>query len=316
MQFLHSSSGQPASPVVDTQHMLSFVAAAEEKNFSRAADRLSLTQPTLSRHIQRLEEELDAQLFDRSGHAVELTGVGAAFLEEARRLLDEVEWVRRTVQRAARGEEGRLAIGFTGYAMYGALPRCLRRFRERCPQVAISLHEMRSHEQPYALRRRTISAAFGSAFPEEFASEVVAREEVMLAFPARHPLAAAPEVALADLADESFVLVDRAFEPALFDDLVALCRQAGFGPRIAQRANRVGAALGMAAAGLGVAFAPASLRNRPGAQDVRFVPFAGPSPRLALRMAWLADDPDPVLRRLVEAARSVSSAAPALSSVT
>lgn len=297
---------------MDTQHILSFVAAAEEKNFSRAADRLSLTQSTLSRHIQRLEEELGVELFDRSGHAVELTGAGAAFLEEARRLLDQVEGVRREVQRAARGEVGRLAIGFTGYAMYGVLPRCLRRFRERHPHIAITLREMRTHEQPYALRRRTISAAFGSAFPEDVASEAVTREEVMLALPARHPLAAASEVALADLADESFVLVDRAFEPALFDGLVAVCRQAGFGPRIAHRANRIGAALGMAAAGLGVAFAPASLRNRPGAEEVRFVPLADPAPRLVLRVAWLEDDPDPVLRHFLEAVRSVSSAAPPL----
>ncbi len=293
---------------MDTQHVLSFLVAAEEKNFSRAAQRLALAQPTLSRHIQRLEEELDVQLFDRSGHAVELTGGGAAFIEKARRMLDQVEIVRQEVQRAALGEEGRLAIGFTGYAMYGVLPRCLRQFRERNPRIAIALREMRAHEQPDALRRRTISAAFGSAFPEEFSSETVAREEIMLAFPAHHPLAAAPEVALADLADESFILVDRAFEPALFDGLVEVCRNAGFGPRIAHRANRIGVALGMAAAGFGVAFAPASLRNCPGTQDVQFVPLAGPSPRLLLRMAWLEDNPDPVLCRFMEAARSVSSA--------
>lgn len=292
---------------MDTQHVLSFVAAAEERNFSRAADRLSLTQSTLSRHIQRIEEELDVELFDRSRQVVELTGAGAKFFEEARRMLDQVETIREDVHRAARGEEGRLAIGFTGYAMYGALPRFLRRFRERNPRIALTLREMRTHEQPDALRRRTISAGFGSAVPEDFTSEVVDRDELMLAFPAGHPLAAAPEVALSDLADESFVLVDRAFEPALFDGLVEVCRKAGFGPRVAQRAPRIGAALGMVAAGLGVAFAPASLRNGPGAQDVRFAPLAGPSPRLALRMVWSEENPDPVLRRFLEAVRSVSS---------
>ena len=295
---------------MDTQHILSFLAAAEDKNFSRAAERLALAQPTLSRHIRRLEEELEVQLFDRSGHAVELTGAGAAFVEKARHMLDQVEMVRQEVQQAARGEEGCLVVGFTGYAMYGVLPRCLRRFRAQHPRVGIALREMRTHEQPEALRRRTVSAAFGSAFPEEFASEAVARDEIMLAFPAHHPRATASEVALADLADESFILVDRAFEPALFDGLVEVCRQAGFGPRIAQRANRIGVALGMAAAGLGVAFAPASLQNRSDVQEVRFVPLAGPAPRLVLRMAWLEDNADPVLRRFMETVRSVSPASP------
>ena len=299
---------------MDTQHILSFVAAAEEKNFSRAAERVSLTQPTLSRHIQRLEEELGVELFDRSGHAVELTGPGAAFLQEARRTLDQVEIARREAQRAAEGEVGRLVIGFTGYAMYGALPRFLRRFRERHPRVALTLREMRTHEQPDALRRRTISVGFTGACPEDFASEVVAREEMLLAFPARHPLAGTSEVALADLAEESFVMVARPSEPELFDGLIDLCRQAGFGPRIAQRASRMGVALGMVGAGLGAAFVPASMRNRPGTQDVRFVPLAGPAPHLLLRMVWSEDDPDPVLRHFVEAVRSVlpSASSPSL----
>ena len=298
---------------MDTQHILSFVAAAEEQNFSRAAERVSLSQPTLSRQIQRLEEELGVQLFDRSGHAVELTGAGTAFLQEARRTLDQVEIARREALRAAHGEEGRLVIGFTGYAMYGVLPRLLRRFRERHPRIALTLREMQTHEQPDALRRRTISVGFSGPCPEDFASEVVAREEVLLALPVRHPLAGASEIALTDLAAESFVMVDRPSEPELFDGLIDLCRQAGFGPRIAQRANRMGVALGMVGAGLGVAFVPASLRNRPGTQDVRFVPLAGPAPHLLLRMVWPEDDPDPVLRHFVEAVRSAQPSAPSQS---
>jgi len=294
---------------MELRHLRSFLAVADTLNFREAAKHVHITQSALSRQIQQLEETLGVDLFDRSRRTVELTAAGRAFLPEAQRTLARAEQAERTAQRAARGEVGRLVIGFVGPAIYDTLPHIIRAFRAAAPDVELVLREMRTHAQRDALRQGTIDVALAGLHPKsaELVSESVGRDAVMIALPADHRLAGADAVDLADLADDPFIIFERAFEPELFDALTALCHRAGFSPQIAQQANRIFVILGLVAAGLGVAFAPRSVKRAFSTQEVIFKPLDNMTPTPPLRMVWRADNDSPVLSAFLATARRVAS---------
>ncbi|NBC15790.1 MAG: LysR family transcriptional regulator [Bacteroidetes bacterium] len=291
---------------MEFRHLRSFLAVAETLNFRQAAEHVHVTQSALSRQIQRLEDTLGVTLFDRSHRAVALTAAGRAFVPEARQTLARAEQAQRTVRRAARGEVGRLVVGFVGPAIYGVLPGILRAFRAAAPDVELVLREMRTDAQRAALRDGTLDVAFAGLGPDGAAirSEPVDREAVMIALPAEHRLAGAEAVDLVDLAEDPFIIFERPFEPELFDALIGLCQRAGFSPQIAQQANRIFVILGLVSAGLGVAFAPGSVRRGLSTQEVVFAPLRDATPTPALCMAWRADNDSPVLAAFLGAARS------------
>lgn len=299
---------------MEFRHLRAFLAVVETLNFRQAAEHVHVTQSALSRQIQRLEDTLGVTLFDRSRRAVALTEAGRAFLPEARQTLAHAKQAQRTARRAARGEVGRLVVGFVGPAIYGVLPRILRAFRAAAPEVELVLREMQTDAQRAALRDGTLDVGFAGIGPngEVITSEPVDRETVMIALPAEHRLAGAEAVDLAALADDPFIIFERAFEPALFDTLIGLCRRAGFSPQIAQQANRIFVILGLVSAGLGVAFAPGSVRRGLSTEEVVFVPLRDAAPKPALFVAWRADNDSPVLAAFLEKGRKAvqSDAAP------
>lgn len=294
---------------MELRHLRSFLAVADTLNFRRAAEHVHITQSALSRQIQQLEETLGVTLFDRSRRAVALTAAGRAFRPEAQQTLARAEQAQRTAQRAARGEVGRLVVGFVGPAIYDTLPHIIRVFRAASPDVELVLREMRTHAQRDALRQGTIDVGFAGFQTKdaELVGEPVGRDAVMVALPADHRLAGADAVDLADLADDPFIIFERAFEPALFDALIALCQRAGFSPQIAQQANRIFVILGLVAAGLGVAFAPRSVQHAFSTQEVVFKPLRDATPAPPLRMTWRADNESPVLTAFLDTARQVAS---------
>jgi len=141
---------------MELRHLHYFVAVAEELHFGRAAHRLHIAQPPLSQQIRQLEEELGVQLFLRTKRSVSLTEAGAAFLEEAQRVLEQTKRAVEVAQRTGHGEQGKLIIGFVGSATYGLLPRLLRRFRERFPEVTLVLRELTTSQQVHALHEQRI----------------------------------------------------------------------------------------------------------------------------------------------------------------
>jgi DNA-binding transcriptional LysR family regulator len=240
-----------------------FVAVAEELHFGRAARRLGMAQPPLSRQIRALEAELGARLLERTKRHVALTPAGEVLLEEARRLLAQAERVVEAVHRAARGQTGRLAVGFVGTATYGLLPEILRRFHRRFPEVALTLVEMGSPMQLAALGERRIDVGFlrPAALDATLAGRVVQREPLLVALPAGHRLAKAEGITLSDLASEPFVMFPREPRPSYGELLIGYCVAAGFSPRIAQETNEMQTALSLVAAGIGVTLVPASVRS-------------------------------------------------------
>jgi len=289
---------------VELRHLRYFVAVAEERHFGRAAERLKIAQPPLSRQIQDLEAELGVRLFDRSRRKVELTPAGAALLENARGVFNALELAVRETKRAARGERGRIAIGYPTSLAYSGLSELLRAFRAKFPDVEVALSELSPQAQIDALRAGRLDVGFVRAVRDEpgLSSILLRREPLVIALPADHALAPRKRIQLASLAGEPFVFFPRSRSPAFFDHVMRLCHAAGFTPHIAQEAQQLDV-VSLVSAGFGVSIVPSSLRHVRRA-GVVYRSIAG-NPKTDLRVAWRKDNDSPVVRGLVEVVRKL-----------
>ena len=239
-----------------------FVAIAEEGSFSRAAQRLHVSQPPLSTQIKSLEEEIGTQLLDRTNRGVSLTASGRAFFEDIRAVLARLESARSKALQADRGDVGMLSVGFVSIADYGILPPALKSFRAQFPLVEVQLHELTTDAQIRELRASRLDLGLGLAPVEEtdLTFRTLLREELILAAPADHP-AARGTADLRALSKASFIVPPRDIAPGLYDLTISRCRAAGFAPRIVQNARQMQTVIGLVSCGMGVALVPASVRN-------------------------------------------------------
>jgi DNA-binding transcriptional LysR family regulator len=281
-----------------------FVAVAEETHFGRAAERLGIAQPPLSKQLQDLERELGYPLFDRSRRPIELTAAGDALLAHARTILEAVEIGVREARRAGAGHSGRVSIGYPPSLAYGGLTAVLRAFRERSPEVAIVVHEMAPMDQIDALKRGDLDVGFVRTplHEPQLASENIRNEKLVLALPADHRLAVRERIALSAVAKEPFVFFPRARGPGFFDFLMEFCRDSGFTPRIVQEAPQIDV-LALVAAGFGLSIMPDSVREFRRA-DIVLRPIIG-SPTTELRLVWRSGDTSPAVERFIDTVRRV-----------
>ncbi|QBQ13802.1 LysR family transcriptional regulator [Pseudomonas sp. SXM-1] len=254
-------------PMLELRQLRAFVAIAEEGYITRAAERLGMQQPPLTRLLQSLEAELGVVLMERLPRGVRPTTAGLALLEEARHILASVDGVADIVRRAARGERGRLAIGFTSSAaLHPFVPSVLRLFRETFVGVSVVLEEAGTGELLDALLHEKLDAAFirsPLSGTQALQDQPILVEPMLLALPTDHPLAINPStpLPLAALATEAFVLYRRRVGLGLYDAILVACREAGFSPQVVQEAPRMTATLSLVAAGLGVSIVPASMQR-------------------------------------------------------
>jgi DNA-binding transcriptional LysR family regulator len=292
---------------IELRHLRYFVAVAEELHFRRAAERLHMSQPPLSQQIAALEREIGAELLVRSRRRVELTPAGARLLEDARRILASVDSAVAAVARVAAGEEGRLAVGFVGSAMYGAFPGIVRAFRDRHPDVALELRELSTADQLAALHDGRVQV--GVVRPPETDSDLatleIASERVVAALPAGHPLAARERLRLRDLAGEPFVAMDQRTAPGLRARLIEARGELGGAPEIVQETSEMQTLIGLVATGLGVSLVPGSVSAL--ARDgVVYRELEGFAPTVDLSLAWRADDDSPLTANFVAVARGTA----------
>jgi DNA-binding transcriptional LysR family regulator len=290
---------------LDFRRMRYFVAVAEELSFSRAAERLHIAQPPLSAQIKQLEQELGAQLFERTRRGVRLTAAGQVLLTEARRIFIQLEQTARMVERVGSGEVGRLNLGFVPSASNELLPPLLHHFRGSFPAVELFLQEMTPDEVVKRLQSSQIDVGFFYLPFEEpdLAFRPVSRESLVVAMPESHPLADQPLIELSALAGEPFILPMRYKMPGLYDQVLALCRQAGFTPRAVQKdVWLMQTIVGLVAGGIGVALVPSSIRSfrRSG---VVYRPVRDLISTVEMGVIWRRDDSSAVLHaflRLVQ----------------
>jgi DNA-binding transcriptional LysR family regulator len=288
-----------------------FVAVAEELHFGRAAARLHITQPALSRQIRALEEELGLELLRRTKRTVALTEAGSAFLVEVRKALQQVESAIYVAQRAARGEIGSLRIAYAPSAMHTVLPEILRRFRDRYPTVKLEMNELCTLDQVNALRTETADVGFlhppvDAAF---LALSPLQGERLVVALPHGHPLAAHSQLSLKSLAAEPFILHPHYEGPVLYDQILSLCRAAGFEPQIVHEEVKYQTRVVLVAAGLGLTFVPESLQQS-SLMGVSYCTLIGDAPELQLAAAWHRDHVSPTLQAFLQIIQSVTDSNP------
>lgn len=283
-----------------------FVAVAEERHFHRAAARLNMTQPPLSRQIQALEQRLGARLFWRDSRGVRPTPAGLAFLDEARRLLRLAEGAARRTRALAEGQAGELSIGFTAASGYAVLPRLVALLRQRLPGVSLRLREAVSAEQLAALRAgqldlglvRPLQAQPGLAWTR------LEREALLLALPAAHPLAALPAIPPGALQGEPLVTYPPVEGRYLHELVTGFYRLSGLVPGAVQHVSQAHSILALVGAGLGLALVPRAVeRLRP--EGVALRPLAMQAPPVAeLMLAWPAETENPAGEAALAALRA------------
>jgi len=245
---------------MDVRQLTYFVAVAETGNMGRAAKRLHMSQPPLSRQIHALEVGLQVQLFERSPRGMALTDAGRELLRHARSLLSGMERAAEQTLRVARGNQGRIDVGVYGSAMFGLVPRILTAFRQDHPEVDVVLHHAQTPQQIDALRQGRVLLVFERLLPDEIDVQVlhVAREQMLIAMAEDHPLAERDSVSLRDLADQNLIVGSSPSDAA---SAIELCRTQGFEPRFAAAAPDVVTAALLAATGVGVTLVPQSMRH-------------------------------------------------------
>jgi DNA-binding transcriptional LysR family regulator len=281
---------------IELHHLRYFVAVAEDLHFRRAAERLRIAQPALSRSIKWLEGELGATLLRRTTRNVALTDAGQIFLDEIRPALAQIERAQRLAQSAAAGETGRLSVAYMDFAINGPLPAILNTFRIAHPGVTIDLAHMWTERQREAITAGDIDIGFliGPFAAPGIESMTVLDERFVVVLPESHPLAENRRIRLADLRAEPFILGASAFWGPYRRMVDELCLAAGFTPIVVQEAHNSDGIFGLVAAGMGVSIYVEGARNF-ALRGWRHPPFPKPrrqcrhNGRVARRQS-LADD--------------------------
>ena len=294
---------------MELRHLRYFLTVAEELHFGRAAKRLNMSQPPLSRQIQELEEELGFPLFIRSYHKLELTGAGLVYLDQVKRILHQLDLARQEAVAIARGRKGHLRIGYGVHLPEGFLPRVVAAFSAEC-NVDIDILEAPSPRLLQMLRKKSVEVAF---VMEPFdkaglAVRELMREPLMIALAAGHKLAAEPLSNLAQLADEYFVVCRRYEEPGARELVEGLCRNAGFTPRVTQAVDNKQTMLDLVAEGLGVSIISSSQASP--SDRVVYRQFPDPNPYLTSAVAWREEACSETVALLVRIAERAAQSYP------
>lgn len=283
---------------LDTRLLRYFIAVADELSFSRAAQRLHLSQPPLSYAIRQLEENLGVQLLRRSSRKVELTAAGAALHREARFLLQRNNELRALLAQIDAGLKGRVKIGFVGSMMYRGLPALIAESRQRYPDVEIVINEMNSAEMMDMVRHGGLDLGFIHANPisSELESISLMSEPFLLCTPATHPAVSDQAVDLSTLAQDRFVFFARAASPSYYQLLLAICQEAGLMPNIAYEVRHWLSVVSLVSQGMGVAIVPACMAGC-GLPNTAFSPLP-PSYRSETLCIWRRNEPSQIVHNV------------------
>ncbi|SCZ00520.1 LysR substrate-binding domain-containing protein [Pseudomonas sp. NFACC37-1] len=282
-----------------------FTTVATELNFRRAAERLNMTQPPLSRQIQLLEHHLGVELFTRSTRSVALTAAGRAFFIEAQNLLEQAQQAAVAARRFAQGDIGSVTISFVGSAVYEFLPKVIAEARLKQPQVKIVLAEMNTYQQHEALRARRIDLGIvrSPLLETGYATECLVREPFVLAVPAGHPLASAEVISVQDLDGQPFLMYSHAAYPPFNELLTGMLRSARVAPQFVQWLGSSLTILALVNAGMGLALVPRCATSVVFKQVVFREIDLGEGVQSELHLVWREDNDNPAFTMLLEGIR-------------
>jgi DNA-binding transcriptional LysR family regulator len=287
---------------MELRHLRYFTAVVQWRSYREASRRIYVAQPAISQTVTDLEEELGLRLFVRTRRTVQLTPEGEVFYQEAIRTLAQAEVAINTAKRAAKGEIGRLSIGFLGSATYAFLPALIRDYKARYPGLKLTLQELTPVQQEFAFEKGSIDIGFTRKLTAEqlktFASQPLYSDPLIAVLP-RSRRVKTKRLRVSDLASDSFILFHREGSPGLFDTITAVCKEAGFSPRIENEPNMMQTVLSMVEAEQGVSIVPACVSNLR-SDGVRFYRLQPDNVRVELVAAWKKETPSIVLRGFLE----------------
>ncbi len=297
---------------MELRQLKCFIKVAEELHFGRAAAALHLSQPALSKQIQALENSLEVQLLERTKHWVRLTTAGQTFLETARRIMQEMEEGIQVTRQVAEGAIGKLRIGFTEATLFSLAPDIVKTYRERYPQVELTIASSGTETQVEALRTHQIDVGFVYLPIREPSLKVqpLFAEVYIAALPVSHRLARQKQIALQALANEPLIFYPRSLAPVLYANFIKGCEQARFVPNIIQEAELAQTRLGLAAAGVGITFVLSALQNL-NAKGVVYRPLSEDFLTLKLALAWRQNETSPVVHEFLKVIKTIKSIYPA-----
>ena len=286
--------------MLENRHLRYFIEVARSSHVRRAAERLHIAQPALTQNIQQLESELGVELFHRENRHLRLTEAGQIFLTEAEQSLRQFEHAQQAAQRAARGEVGKLVLGFQTTAGLSVVPNLIQHFRTEFPEVEVTLIESGSTAQKRALRSGEIDIGLVYALPDAgFAYHELEPESLVIVLPEDHPLAVKDSVAVAELAQEVLILPSKSTAEVLHHAIMTECADAGFRPKKVQEITTAQTALGLVSARFGVSILPASVQVLI-RRGVTLRPIRDSRIQVSLTFLWMKDNRSPVLANLVQ----------------
>lgn len=294
---------------MDARQLRSFLAVVETLHFGRAAASLGISQPALSQQIRRLEADLGVSLFERTNRRVALTDGGRALIVGARRVLADIDRAEQQCRDAAEGAAGHLTMASVGAALNSLVPPIVASLRRRVPGIAIELQQMDTPVQLEALRDGRLDVGITRSARPSPGLEIrrLIEEPMVVVVPSDNPLAANAVVEPAQLRNESFILWPRSGSEAFHDQVIGVCQQAGFSPRVVMEGADIETQLGLVSAGVGVSLQPASFAAL-GREGVSFLALPPDAPRSELQLAWPTFTASPTTGRFLEVAAEVAAA--------
>jgi DNA-binding transcriptional LysR family regulator len=291
---------------MDRRRLKSFIALAEELHFGRAAARSNITQPALSQQLRLLEAELQVELLQRTKRSVHLTRAGEAFLEQARSIVGSMDHAVHLTREIGSGMSGQLIVGATAPALFFGLPPMIAQYKRIMPKMQVLVREMTTTEQEAALRTGDIDV--GICHPPLEDARLICIELARLPFDivmaTSNPLAQKVDLCLRDLAGEQFIVFARRVAPNIYDQVIALCQEAGFSPKVIVEAAPAQSIVGLAACGVGVGLVASRMQHFAHPLAV-YRSLQGAAPSLSLGASCVNGSTNPAVARFIETARQV-----------
>nr|WP_315482838.1 LysR family transcriptional regulator [uncultured Undibacterium sp.] len=290
--------------MMELRQLRYFIAVAEELHFTRAALRMHIGQPPLSHAIQMLEEDIGAQLFERTKRSVRLTAAGQLFLQDARRIIALTESAGEVARKAARGETGELRIGFTFSTPFTALfSNVIHRYREKYPEVNLIFRELSTNRQLEEIEKQQLDLGF--IRPPDGATEeaiklnnlrlnTLRRDPLMVVLPSTHALSKKRKIALKELAHESFIMYPHQAGTGIYPQIMRLCQAQGFVPKVAHEVGEASTIIGLVAASCGISILPGSF-DRLQMEGVCYRPLSDSDAMTSLLLVRPKNDGNPLI---------------------
>lgn len=285
---------------MELRHLSYFQAVAEELNYRKAAERLFISQPGLSRQIKQLEEELGVQLFERDKKHVELTAAGAYLKGEVDFVLNHLETTKQQLLEIAAGREGEVRIGFLGSASNQVLPDLLKKLSLNFPKITTSLEELSNQTQVEMIQKDKLDLGFVrlASVPDDLEMKPIYRDTFSLVVPEDHPIHSKDFKSVGQFAEESFILFSSDYSNYYFEQILGICRNAGFMPKIKHKSVHALTIFRLVENGLGIAIVPTSLKEGYDLK-VRFMEIPGISQFTELSVIWKPENRNPVLGKVL-----------------